>query len=154
MKSANEISQMLSVELLNHINNINTISNSLYYNEVLGDTSFLLAGLLDILIKNDTQISQKIWIDDSLINNIELINKTVFIKGVMIWGKENTTEQWVDPFKFTSKFNHDSSNFINYSFFFKDLYTNEISYEEFRDNRNYYSKEIKKWKYKFNKIIT
>ncbi|WP_326982724.1 hypothetical protein VUJ46_21630 [Chryseobacterium sp. MYb264] len=119
----------------------------IYYNESLGDTSFLLAGLLYSLTKEDSNIDKTIWIDDSLITKVNRVDNIILIEGIMIWGKNNTTEQWVDPFKFKMNFN---SNFIDLIFLFKDSDLSEISYENFRDNRDYYSNEIESWKHKFH----
>ncbi|SFN92153.1 hypothetical protein SAMN05421594_4719 [Chryseobacterium oleae] len=146
MKSTNEIAKMLLEELLKNINNINNFKNSNYYNEILGDTSFLLAGLLHTMIKKEPQIDQKVWIDDSLITNINQVDNIISIEGIMIWGENGTTEQWVDPFYFTINLNNDSA----YKFFFKDLYLSELSYDDFKENRNYYSDKVKNWKYEFN----
>ncbi|KMQ59942.1 hypothetical protein ACM46_16925 [Chryseobacterium angstadtii] len=147
MKSASEIAQMLLQDLAQNLNNIQKNNSLIYYNEILGDTSFLLAGLLNVLVKKENFID-KIWIDDSLITDIKLLNSNkIFIKGVMIWGKEGTTAQWVDPFEFIMKFDNDLSTFINYTFFYQDFDINEISYEEYRENR--YNYEVEKWRYEF-----
>ncbi|MCS3533014.1 hypothetical protein [Chryseobacterium sp. JUb7] len=146
MKSTNEIAEILLEELQDKINKIN-LKDTIYYNEFLGDTSFLLAGLLYSLIKEDSNIDNTIWIDDSLITKVNRFDNIILIEGIMIWGKDNTTEQWVDPFKFNMNFNN---NFIDFTFLFKDLDLNEISYESFRNNRNYFSDEIENWKYRFN----
>lgn len=146
MKSTNEIAEILLEELQDNINKIN-LKDTIYYNEFLGDTSFLLAGLLYSLIKEDSNIDNTIWIDDSLITKVNRFDNIILIEGIMIWGKDNTTEQWVDPFKFNMNFNN---NFIDFTFLFKDLDLNEISYESFRNNRNYFSDEIENWKYRFN----
>lgn len=150
MKSANEIAQMLLDELLKNIKNINNFKNSIYYNELLGDTSFLLAGLLHMMIKKEPQIDQKIWIDDSLITNINLVDNIISIGGIMIWGKNGTTEEWVDPFNFTINLNNNFTDFTDYNFLFKDVDLTELSYEDFKENRNYYSDKIKNWKYEIN----
>ncbi len=150
MRSIHEINQMLLEELLSNINNINNLKNSIYYNEILGDTSFLLAGLLNSILKKESSVDENVWIDDSLIKAIKLIDHKIFIDGVMIWGKSGTTEQWVEPFKFIMNLDKSLKNFTNYKFFFKDLNLNEISYEDFRENRDYYSHEITNWKYEFN----
>lgn len=149
MKSANEIIQMLFEELKEHLDRIDNNTGLTYYNEILGDTSFLLAGLLHVLIKTENGIENSVWIDDSLITDIKQINNEVSISGVIIWGKENTTEQWVDPFMFVINLNNDFSDYTNYTFFFKDIIVKEISYEKFREDRNYFSDSIQKWEYKF-----
>ena len=150
MKSSNEITQMLLEELLSNIDNTTNFKNSTYYNEILGDTSFLLAGLLNSIFKKESDGDENVWIDDSLITAIKLIDNKIFIDGVMIWGKGGTTEQWVEPFKFIMNLDKSLKNFTSYKFFFKDLDLKEISYEDFRENRDYYSHEIKNWKYEFN----
>ena len=102
MKSINEITSMLSSEIERHIDNIKSVNQNLVnYNEIIGDTSFLLAGLLESLLEqhfNDWD-HQK-WIDDSLITSVLMQKRQLTIKGIMIWGREDTTNQWTDLFSF------------------------------------------------------
>ncbi|MFC4874286.1 hypothetical protein [Negadavirga shengliensis] len=152
MKSTRKILTMLVRELNNYLDNIKSINIvSGYYNEILGDTSFLLAGLLESLLKkNNIEWDKKKWIDDSLITNIICQNDKVIIEGVMIWGKMNTTEQWTDPFFFEIELLKDEIGFKKFTFLFCDLKHTEITYEEFRDNGDYWVSTNRKWKYVIN----
>lgn len=153
MKSSNEIALILADELSAYINNIdNKIDTTGYFNDKLGDTSFLLAGLLHMLLK-ENDLERMVWIDDSLITDIKTYNNEVFISGIMIWGKENTTEQWVDPFSFSIKLNKSPSDSIKYCFLFKDSDIKEISYEHFREDRDYFNNQNRRWNYEINKLL-
>lgn len=154
MKSIKEIQEMLVSELLKSLVNVNKSLklNLGYYNETLGDSSFLLAGLLGQILKkryNDWDIRK--WMDDCLLTNIKLNNNILSISGVMIWGIENMSEQWTEPFYFEMKLNHDQTDFIKYTFLFSDLDNTEISYDEYRHNRSYWKSLLERnWKYIIN----
>lgn len=143
---------MLVCELVNHLDNIKSISQKVvYYNEILGDTSFLLAGLLESLLKkNFSDWDKKRWIDDSLITKVVIQNNKLTIEGVMIWGIENTTEQWTYPFSFQIELLKEEMSFRRFTFLFCDLDNHEIAYEEFRVNRDYWDKSSRNWKYVIN----
>ncbi len=149
MKSIKEILGMLVRELIKHIDKIKSINPmSIYYNEILGDTSFLLAGLLELLLKkNYNEWDERKWIDDSLITNVIMQNNKLIIEGVMIWGKTDTTEQWTDPFSFEIELLNNKTSFKEFTFLFCDLDNPEITYENFRDNRDYWARTNRKWKY-------
>ena len=103
MKSASEILKMLVNELLVHIESGGRIEkNQGFYNQALGDTSFLLAGLLEVLLKENLREwdSETNWLDDTLITSVRLLENKLILAGVVIWGTQGTTEQWVDPFSF------------------------------------------------------
>ena len=54
MKTIQEIEKMIITELNSYFNrNDGTTQKSNYYNEVLGDTSFLMAGLFQSLLKTE-----------------------------------------------------------------------------------------------------
>lgn len=152
MKSTEEIQSMLVSELFKHIGDIESIERKQdYYNQILGDTSFLLAGLLETLLKMYSEDWDNIkWIDDSLITDIEIKNKKFCIWGIMIWGKEGTTEQWTDPFYFEIDLLLEERSFKRFTFLFCDLNNPEISYEYFKDNRNYWADRSRDWKYIIN----
>jgi hypothetical protein len=154
MKSIEEIQTMLVSELSNSVSRVKSMSSNLeYYNEILGDTSFLLAGLLDSLLKLKDDWDSKKWIDDSLLMKVNLNQNRFSIWGVMIGGVENVTDQWTDPFYFEIELNKAKSDFNEYTFLFSDLYKSEISYEEFRDNRSYWrpsTSNERDWKYVIN----
>lgn len=143
---------MLVGELVSRFDEVESISTTLTcYNEILGDTSFLLAGLLESLLKtNYSDWDRKKWIDDSLITNVVIRNDKVIIEGIMIWGREGTTEQWTDPFIFEIEFLKDEISFRRFTFWFCDLEMDEISYEEFRTHRDYWNARSGNWKYVIN----
>jgi hypothetical protein len=143
---------MLVYELAKDLERIKSIDKELvYYNEFLGDTSFLLAGLLELLLKkNFGEWDSRKWIDDSLITRISTQNEKMNIEGIMIWGRENTTEQWTDPFSFEIELSMDEVSFKRFTFLFCDLDFREISYEEFKLNREYWDKNNRNWKYRIN----
>lgn len=143
---------MLVNELTKARERIKSIDKELvYYNESLGDTSFLLAGLLELLLKkNFGEWDSRKWIDDSLITSISTQNEKMNIEGIMIWGRENTTEQWTDPFSFEIELFMDEVNLKRFTFLFCDLDIHEISYEEFKINREYWDNSNRNWKYIIN----
>lgn len=152
MKSIRKILSMLVNELTKARERIKSIDKELvYYNESLGDTSFLLAGLLELLLKkNFGEWDSRKWIDDSLITSISTQNEKMNIEGIMIWGRENTTEQWTDPFSFEIELFMDEVNLKRFTFLFCDLDIHEISYEEFKINREYWDNSNRNWKYIIN----
>jgi len=142
MKSVEEIQSMLVSELRNRLNSIKSFPLHLnYYNEILGDTSFLLAGLLGALLKNEANNwDHNRWIDDSLLTKVKVDGNVLSIWGVIIWGIENVSEQWTEPFYFQITLNKKA--FSKYIFMFGDLHTHSIPYEEFKQNRDYWDKEF------------
>ncbi len=147
MKSIKKILTMLNLELIEYFKNINsTYKNGLYFNQSLGNTSFLLAGLLEAMLrKNDTKWDRK-WIDDSLISNIIIEEgKRMRIGGIMIWGEINMTKQWVSPFCFEIEFHKEKVK--DFIFLYADD-KDKLTYEKFRDNRNHWENSNIVWKYK------
>lgn len=153
MKTIEEIQEMLVLEIWNCWDAIKSLnSNPYYYNEMLGDTSFLLSGLLDSLLKLEDDWDFKRWIDDSLLMKVELSPNKISIWGVMIWGVENATDQWTDPFYFEIELGQTVPDFKDYTFLFWDLNKSGISYEIFKDNRNYWRpSDGRDWKYVINR---
>lgn len=149
MKPIKDILNMLVSEITKCLDKIKFIDESpIYYNEQLGDTSFLLAGLLESLLKEkDKEWKSEKWMDDSLITGIVLQNNAVKINGVIIWGRENTTEQWTDPFSFEIELLENKKSYKEFVFLFCDLDTPEIAYEEFKNDRNYWTRIDRTWKY-------
>jgi hypothetical protein len=143
---------MLVDELMKDLERIKSIDKGLvYYNEFLGSTSFLLAGLLELLLKkNFGEWDNRKWIDDSLITSISTQNEIMNIGGIMIWGRENTTKQWTDPFSFEIELSMDEVGFERFTFLFCDSDIHEISYEEFKINREYWDNSNRNWKYIIN----
>jgi hypothetical protein len=151
MKSIEEIQVMLVNELWSCLDKIKPMKSGVdYYNEILGDTSFLLAGLLGALLKLREDWDSKKWLDDSLLTDVKLDKNRLSIWGVIIWGIENTTEQWTDPFYFGIELGNSESDFNEYTFLLGDLNKPEISYEEFGMNRNYWKQTERDWKYIIN----
>ena len=139
---------MLIDELWNCLDKVKSIKSKLdYYNEVLGDTSFLLAGLLGALLRLRDDWDMRRWIDDSLLIGVRLNQNSLSIWGVMIWGMENTTKQWTDSFYFEVELDDTKSSFNEYTFLFGDLNKPETSYEEFRTDCNFEMPPEKNWKY-------
>jgi len=155
VKSIEEILTMLVHELEKYGHKIDRNSRkNEYYNEQLGDTSFLLAGLLELLLKeNITEWDKEKWIDDSLITKIEINNDKLTIEGIMIWGIENTTEQWTDPFCFEIESFISKIDFKKITFLFGDWDYPEVSYEEFKKHRNFWGANDRNWKYIINSNI-
>ena len=153
MKSVEEIQVMLVSELWNCLSRIKSIRLGLdYYNEIMGDTSFLLAGLLGSLLSSKGDWDYNKWMDDSLLAKVKLNENKLSIWGVMIWGIENTTEQWTDPFYFEIELNQTEPDFKEYTFLFSDLNKSEIPYEEFSENRNYWEpSNEREWEYVINR---
>ena len=65
----------------------------------------------------------------------------------MIWGVNDTTEQWTEPFIFEIELTKDEVSYRDFTFLFGDLDNSEISYEDFRDNRDYWTDNNRNWKY-------
>lgn len=162
MKSVKELQKMLVSELCNSLDRIRTNKGKMdFYNGILGDTSFLIAGLLESLLKlKFDEWDPRKWIDDSLLTNINLNKNKLSIWGVMIWGMENETEQWTEPFYFEIDLNPNKLDFSIYTFLYCDLDNPEISYENFKESPDYWDKQLdmnnnlnfteRNWKYIIN----
>lgn len=151
MKSHNQIEKMLAEELLNCLSEpIQIIRKNGYYNESLGDTSFLLSGLLGCLLEQYPEWEKEKWLDDSLITNIKSEDQNIILNGVIIWGRDNTTEEWTDPFCFSGDLDKTTQTFRRYTFLFGDLGKDEISYSEYKHNRDYWNGKEYNWRYIIN----
>ncbi|KUY19861.1 hypothetical protein BAZ12_03725 [Elizabethkingia miricola] len=152
MKSSQEILEMLTHELTIKLNNIE-FKNSLskYYNDTLGDSSFLLAGLLESILKANYEewSNMNKWIDDSLIMSINTQNERLTIQGIMILGEIDTTQQWIAPFLFSVELFQSKINSKKFTFLFSDSDSYDITYEEF-NNHNYQINSDIEWKYIIN----
>jgi hypothetical protein len=147
MKTTEEIVTMLIDELAERLDDIKVAIPKDYYNEDMGDTSFLLAGLLESLLKRNDDWDKSKWFDDSLLTNVILQNDILTIAGVMIWGRYKGTEQWTEPFSFQILIS-EKSNFKEYTFLFSDKNRPALSYTEFRKNRDYWvANTTGDWKY-------
>ena len=79
---------------------------------------------------------------------------------MIIWGVENHTEQWAEPFYFDITLNESFTDFTKYTLLFGDLDHPEITYGEYTVNRNlwgqdYYSNDNwdpseQNWRYIIN----
>jgi hypothetical protein len=152
MKPIKEIQQMLISELYNSLERIkHTKKNIKYYNKILGDTSFILAGLLETHLKNEfDDWDNKKWIDDSLITNISTDQYKLSLWGVIIWGLEDITDQWTDPFFLKIDLVENGMDYMTYTFLFGDLDNPEVSYEFFKENSDYWDPVERNWKYIIN----
>jgi hypothetical protein len=141
MKHLEEIQEMLISELCDSLDNLSSSVELDYYNELMGDTSFLLAGYLQRqLSENFQDWDEKKWIDDSLLTKIKIDGNKLCIWGVMIWGVENLTEQWTEPFYFDVVLNESLTDFTKSTLLFGDANCLEITYEEFNQNRGFWDK--------------
>jgi len=152
MKSAKEILVMLVRELIDHLDKVKNLKGDFeYYNDMLGDTSFILAALLESILKSNIgEWDNRKWIDDSLITEFVMRGKSLKIDGIMIWGRENTTEQWTEPFIFEIELLKEELRYKNFLFLLGDLDKPEITYEEFKDNRDYWIPSNRNWQYIIN----
>ncbi|WPO83354.1 hypothetical protein SD427_03150 [Chryseobacterium sp. JJR-5R] len=138
MKSLAELQNLLLFEIQNNLNNKVISESHDYYNEYTGYISVLLASILEKVLLKNTDWNSNRWIDDSLLTKLQLSDEKLSVWGIMIWGVQNSNEQWTDPFYFEIKFRKESGKFNNYTFLFGDLDNPKISYEDFANNRNYW----------------
>ena len=150
MKSIEEIQEMLISEFNCYFDIINSNIKLDYYNEVLGDTSFLLAGLLSALLKKNQYGNwTHRWTDDTLLIDVKIYNKKLSIAGILIWGKMDTTEQWTDPFYFEAHLNLIDGSFKQYFFLLGDMEQPEVTYDYFNQHRDFWNNNLsnRKWRY-------
>jgi hypothetical protein len=140
MKQIDELESMLVKEISKSIRDMNPNLNLDYYNEVMGDTSFLLASVLENYLKKRCDWNLDKWIDDSLLTRVRVNKNIVSIWGVMIWGKKGYSEQWVAPFYFEITLNNDCNDFIKFNFLYEEDTSNETTYEHFNKNRDMWDK--------------
>lgn len=135
MIESDELRQMLVQELLS--SKLNKLDFKLqYYNQYLGDTSILLTSLLEEHLLEDSNWTFDKWIDDCLITKLEKQENEWRVWGIVIWGRENTSQEWVDPFYFHLKIENITFKCEEYCFLFGESHENEITYEMFNENRN------------------
>lgn len=147
MKSAGEILDMLKGELIRRSNASGSNSKSRYMNQYLGDTSFLLARLLQQLLQaNFSEWKPGKWIDDSFIRDFFYKNRRFFIKGDIVWAND-ATDQWVSAFAFELELSTDEANVKDFVFYFVEQENPEMMYEEYENRRNFWSRPINNWKY-------
>lgn len=158
MKSIIELQSMLASEICNNFLLLKERRTLYCYNEIMGDSSFLLSGILERELENDDAWSSVNWIDDSLIHKVDIDGCKVRIWGVMIWGKDGTTKQWTDPFYCELTIDCKSIDLQELTILFGDVSINELIYEEFSDNRDFWDRAFysdtywtpseREWKYK------
>ena len=138
MKSSNELQSMLLSEICNNISAIVKEGELECYNEILGDTTFLLSGILEI--KPDGI--------DSLIHKVKIEGYKVRLWGVMIWGKTGTTKQLTDPFYSEFLIDCEDKTLQKLTILFGDEMLEEVTYEVFTGNRAYWDRDyysINQW---------
>lgn len=154
LKTKDEIKAMLIEELIESYPRIKTervVAG--YYNELMGDTSFLLVSLLQTILKERTpQWPDERWMDDSLLSKVEPDEAGIIIWGVAIWGVFDNTEQWVEPFCFKMGLGEKKKEIKNYKFWFSDRDRKAISYTLFRENRSYWPAVSRNWLYVFEEL--
>jgi len=155
LKSKEEIELILFEEIWIYIEKIE--SNALIsetYNHILGDVSFILSGLLNEILKTKEGWDKSKWIDDSLIEELVLKKNKLIFSGVMIWGIHDSTEQWVDHFKFETDLGQKSPEFINYTFLYEDLDSRPLLYEDYKTTRSDKNLENINWRFILNRKYT
>jgi hypothetical protein len=149
MKSNIEIFEMLIHDCLKIDKDIISSNKDNYLNSSLGDISFLLSSFFESILKSHSLISNDIWFDDSLITKF-LFNKLfIEIEGFIIWGKINTTNQWVSPFNIKINFLNSRKN-SNYTILLKFGIEDDklISYENIEKIFNFHTSTDMKWLHK------
>ena len=136
---------MLDSEILESRSNI--LNTEYNYNIAMGKTSYLLAAYIGLLLKqNDPEWKKDRWMDDSILEGVDYNDFECRIWGVMIFGIENSTEQWTEPFVYVSQ-NNGKTWFV----FYGDKNQEPYSYDNFRFDREYWRNPHgnRDWKYKF-----
>src|SRR6218665_91359 len=116
-----------------------------YVNQLARNTSIYLTSILQehLLMGSNDKWDPGKWLDDTLLTKIRIMDEgKLSIWGVVIWGKENTTEQWTEPVYFETILNESSDSLNEYLFLFGDLNYSEITYEEFLDNRDCWDRDF------------
>lgn len=148
MKSIEEIEAILGNEIRKSLNQIrNRNAESSYYNDILGYTASTLAALLYVHLKEGQKNweSNK-WVDDILIRWVES-NGDLKLRGIIIWGKRDTTEQWTEPIYFETSLDGDKVSMKKYVILFGDKNRSEITYEDFHANQDYWDQAINEWRH-------
>ena len=147
-----EVQSILVDVLRNKLHN-KKLNKNLDFNKYLGTGTATLSAILQRLLESRS-LWESNWIDDILIKDIRVHSNEVYIWGDVIYGKFNTTKEWVSPLLFQISFNADWRDFIAYTYYFDIKDKEEIEYISYRKNRNTwdisfdqkYSSKIK-WKY-------
>lgn len=149
LKSEQQILKMLIPELISGVNKLSSINkNPGNYNDLFGNTSLMLTGLLELMLKTKfADWDRSKWFDDSFLSEARFENSVLTLEGVMIWGRENTSQRWVDPFLFEIDLQVNENSYKKYVFLFGHLDDKEIIYEQFNKDRSYWNNREKDWKY-------
>jgi hypothetical protein len=155
MNTLEEIENMLLVELLSSSQRLATTKPDRYFNALLGDTSSLIAGYIDEYYRGHyADDEDSIWFDDCLLINVEHQDNQWAIWGVLIWGRENTTEQWVYPFYLETTIVLLPVSAQKLVILFGDMDLPVLTYEEYSCDRIYWdglfynssiSPHLRKW---------
>ncbi len=140
MKSSRELQSMLVSEICNNYLVIKERRVLDCYNEIMGDSSFLLSGILERELENDVNWNPGNWIDDSLIHKVNVEGCKIEVWGVMIWGKDGTNKQWTEPFYCEFTIDCKSIKLRELTILFGDESIDEITYEEFAENRAFWDR--------------
>lgn len=140
MKELHELQQLLINELSKYKCLDRDRQEVDYYNDFLGDTSILISSILNEHLLEKTEWEVEKWIDDCLITKVIFDLGKWKIWGILIWGKEDTTQEWTDPFYFEIKTTLNGLHFLEYSFLVGDINSEEITYEEFTNDRGVWDK--------------
>lgn len=148
MKSLKEIEELLITELNKSISELGRVTSDRdYYNEMMGDTSFILVALLESHLRDRSEgWNGGKWMDDSLIEKVTLNKNRMIIEGIAIWGVADSTEQWTEPFYFEIETNEGAVDSAHYAFLFGDQDMNEVNYVYFRNNRGCWNRPDRNWR--------
>ncbi len=130
----------LYIDLMNYLLVQSKDENKIYYNDELNDIPFIIGAILDKQLRENNNIwieKDNKWVDDILITKTKVNNDNFEFWGVVIWGRNKTTEQWTDPGYFKIFF--DSNRISKISILFKDVKNDSISYTKFTKNRDVWS---------------
>ena len=160
MKSSKELQSMLASEICNNLLALKEAKNQANFNEIMGDSSFLLSGILERELENNPKWNPNNWIDDSIIHKVKLKDSKIKIWGVIIWGKVSTTKQWTEPFYSEFSLDCKYAKLKELIILFGDEKVEEITYEEFAENRTFWDKDFysntnwkpseRNWKYRIS----
>lgn len=159
VKSIKEIETMLTSDLCVNADKVDCSDDGqLYYSILMGDVSFVLAGLLHQHLKAPRfDWCKKKWIDDCLLLKCARNKNGIDIFGSAIWGREGVNSQWVELFFFNAELDCDRKVLLDYVIMFGDASRAELKYEDFLQHRecwsaDYYSDSdwdpySKEWRY-------
>ncbi|WP_343690902.1 hypothetical protein [Chitinophaga sp.] len=148
MKSISELENMLAMELSPFTTGERSVAQpSKYYNEPLGDISFILGGIVKAHLKEkhaEWFVNGK-WIDDTLIETFTCNQQIIEMSGVVIWGLSGDTEQWTDPFRIVIEFSDEE--IAKYTILFGDVLRASLKFTDFKYNRDYWKGSEMDWDY-------